>query len=162
MIKFQSLAQFPLDHLRHAVMSALEFLFCQFSAFVYRIINFLGLSPHTCLLSIFALVLINLDSFFLRRYLLTLNFEYSFFLSVAMSKSSWAKFPQFNTRSIYIVFFLNFCFQDFMVIFLLKLWLIAAVINLFIYLLIDSSNPCINAWTQSWLLASPSTSFLVP
>ena len=60
-VKFQSLAQFPIDLFSHPVMPTFVFLLCQFAAFTF-VINCFSLSPHNlylqfyCVLSIFSLI----------------------------------------------------------------------------------------------------------
>ena len=39
MVKFHFLAQFPVDHFSHPVVSSLDLLFCQFAIFAYYVIN---------------------------------------------------------------------------------------------------------------------------
>ena len=168
MVKIQSLAQFPVDHLSHSVMPSLVLPLCVFAAFDYsEIVS--SLSPHDvhllfcCVLSIFALTRLFLMALFcpaIRRasvFLLRFPFNNHVQLfSYSTSSVCPLKYP-------YSCFSFYFCFLVYVVylsVYMLPSQQLIGVISLSLLFLLLPLSPCIDASTQSSVLANALPPFL--
>ena len=106
-VKFQFLAQFPVDHLSHPTMPSLVSLLRQFVAFAYYVINcliFVTTEPTYAIpLRIIDFHLDKIGSVLLLK---EIQFLFWGFPNLAMSESFRIQSPQFVAWSIDIVVFL--------------------------------------------------------
>ena len=124
LVKYQYLAQFPVNHLSHSVEPALALFLCQFAVFTYHVIN--------CPISVitkFTLAIINFSldifgpydiifSYFKKRF----SFEFPLLHHTQVISRA---ISQFVTWSIYTVFFFPIWFLNFGIIIFSVLFLVS-------------------------------------
>ena len=110
LVKLKFLAQFPVDHLLHPILSSLKLLLRKFNTFTCYTIN-LFVWIHFCpILSIFALIQVVLK----RCFVLLFSQDFPF---VAMFKSFHVQSCQFITWNIHRIVFLPISASKFLLVF---------------------------------------------
>ena len=118
MVKFEFLAQFPVDHLPYAVMSSLILLLCYFATFTYSEINHFVFVTTSYTLAIllhiitFCFNIIGLYGIVFCYYEKGFSFTLKVFLLVAMSRFLT---PICHLKYPYCWFSFHFCFHVFVV-----------------------------------------------